>query len=436
VSTTDSAPTARRLLALSLSAFLVLAAEPLYLLVDTAVVGHLGPRPLAGLGVGAALMALLTIVGTFVEYGTTSRAARWYGAGRVDKAIDEGVQASWLAAVIGLVVVAAGEAFAGPLTGMLAGSSATQHAAESWFRIAVLGMPGVLLVLAGNGWMRGVQRTREPVWIVVAANALSAAASPVLVYPAGLGLEGSAIANVAAQAVGAGLFLRALRRAAGSVRPDRTVMRAQVLVGRDLILRAAAFQVAFLTAAGVASRIGTAQIAAHQIGLQLWEFTALLLDSFAIAAQSLVGAALGASDASAARSMAWQVSRWGLWAGIGFAALYAAGWVVIPEAFTSSHAVQNQAHVLWPWFVGMLPAAGVVFALDGVLIGAGDIAFLRTITIIAAVGAFAPLNLAALHWHWGIGGVWAGLTAFIVVRLVGMLVRTRGERWVVTGVGS
>jgi Na+-driven multidrug efflux pump len=213
-------------------------------------------------------------------------------------------------------------------------------------------------------------------------------------------------------------------------------MRAQVLVGRDLILRAAAFQVAFLTAAGVASRIGTAQIAAHQIGLQLWEFTALLLDSFAIAAQSLVGAALGASDASAARSMAWQVSRWGLWAGIGFAALYAAGWVVIPEAFTSSHAVQNQAHVLWPWFVGMLPAAGVVFALDGVLIGAGDIAFLRTITIIAAVGAFAPLNLAALHWHWGIGGVWAGLTAFIVVRLVGMLVRTRGERWVVTGVGS
>jgi putative MATE family efflux protein len=436
VSTTDSAPTARRLLALSLSAFLVLAAEPLYLLVDTAVVGHLGPRPLAGLGVGAALMALLTIVGTFVEYGTTSRAARWYGAGRVDKAIDEGVQASWLAAVIGLVVVGAGEAFAGPLTGMLAGSSATQHAAESWFRIAVLGMPGVLLVLAGNGWMRGVQRTREPVWIVVAANALSAAASPVLVYPAGLGLEGSAIANVAAQAVGAGLFLRALRRAAGSVRPDRTVMRAQVLVGRDLILRAAAFQVAFLTAAGVASRIGTAQIAAHQIGLQLWEFTALLLDSFAIAAQSLVGAALGASDASAARSMAWQVSRWGLWAGIGFAALYAAGWVVIPEAFTSSHAVQNQAHVLWPWFVGMLPAAGVVFALDGVLIGAGDIAFLRTITIIAAVGAFAPLNLAALHWHWGIGGVWAGLTAFIVVRLVGMLVRTRGERWVVTGVGS
>jgi putative MATE family efflux protein len=284
--------------------------------------------------------------------------------------------------------------------------------------------------------MRGVQRTREPVWIVVAANALSAAASPLLVYPAGLGLEGSAVANVGAQFVGAGLFLRALTRAAASVRPERRVMRAQVLVGRDLILRAAAFQVAFLSAAAVASRMGTAQIAAHQIGLQLWEFTALLLDSFAIAAQSLVGAALGASDARAARTMAWQVSRWGLYAGIGFAVLYGAGWFVLPRLFTSTDSVLEQAHVLWPWFVGMLPAAGVVFALDGVLIGAGDVRFLRTITIIAAVGAFAPLNLAALRWHWGLGGVWAGLTAFIGVRLVGMLARTRGERWAVTGVAT
>jgi putative MATE family efflux protein len=433
---TAGTPATRNLVALAASAFIVLAAEPLYLLVDTAVVGHLGSRPLAGLGVGAALMALLTIVGTFVEYGTTSRAARWYGAGRTDAAINEGVQASWLAGVIGLAVVAAGEACAGPLTGWLAGSGDTQRAAESWFRIAVLGMPGVLLVLAGNGWMRGVQRTREPVWIVVAANALSAVASPLLVYPAGLGLEGSALANVAAQAVGAGLFLRALHRAATTVRPDRSVMRAQVLVGRDLILRAAAFQVAFLTAAAVASRMGTAQIAAHQVGLQLWEFTALLLDSFAIAAQSLVGAALGASDPTGARSMAWQVSRWGLYAGVGFAAFYAAGWFMLPRLFTSSADVVKQVHILWPWFVGMLPAAGVVFALDGVLIGAGDIRFLRTITIVAAVGAFAPLDLAALHWNWGLGGVWAGLTAFIGVRLVGMLARARGDRWVVTGVGE
>jgi putative MATE family efflux protein len=431
---TTSAGTTRRLLALSASAIVVLAAEPTYVLVDTAVVGHLGPVPLSGLAVAGALMALLTVVGTFVEYGTTSRAARWFGAGRPDQAIDEGVQASWLAVGIGTALVVLGEVFAAPLTGLLSGGSgATQQAAESWFRIGVIGMPGVLLVLAGNGWMRGVQRTREPVVIVIAANALSAVLCPLLVYPAGLGLEGSAIANVIAQAVGAALFLRALARAADSVRPRQRIMRAQLVVGRDLILRAAAFQVAFLTAAGVAARMGTAQIAAHQIGLQLWEFTALLLDSFAIAAQSLVGAALGGSDAHAARQMAWQVARWGLYAGIVFAALYAAGWELIPQAFTSSEAVQHQAHVLWPWFVAMLPAAGIVFALDGVLIGAGDVAFLRTITIIAGVFAFAPLNLAALHWHWGLGGVWAGLTAFILVRFAGMVWRTRGDRWVVLG---
>jgi Na+-driven multidrug efflux pump len=150
----------------------------------------------------------------------------------------------------------------------------------------------------------------------------------------------------------------------------------------------------------------------------------------------MIGAALGASDAGGARSMAWQVSRWGLYAGVAFAALYAAGWFVIPRLFSSSPGVLHEAHVLWPWFVAMLPAAGVVFALDGVLIGAGDVRFLRTITIIAAVGAFAPLNIAALHWHWGLGGVWAGLTAFIAVRLIGMLLRTRGERWVVLGTDS
>ncbi|HJQ42633.1 MAG TPA: MATE family efflux transporter [Jatrophihabitantaceae bacterium] len=432
--TATDAPATRRLLALTASAFVVLAAEPLYLLVDTAVVGHLGARPLAGLGVGAAVMAVLTVVGTFVEYGTTGRAARWYGAGRTDAAVNEGVQASWLAGAIGLVMVVVGELLAGPLTRLLAGGSGpTQHAAESWFRIAVIGMPGVLLVLAGNGWMRGVQRTREPVYIVLAANALSAVASPLLVYPAGLGLQGSAWANVGAQAIGAALFVRSLRRSATSLRPDRAIIRAQVVVGRDLIVRSAAFQVAFLSAAAVASRMGTPQIAAHQIGLQLWEFTALLLDSVAIAAQSLVGAALGGADADRARGLAWLVARWGLYAGIAFALVYGALYLPLPHAFTSSADVIRQCHVLWPWFIGMLPAAGVVFALDGVLIGAGDVAFLRTITVIAAVGAFAPLCWAALHWHWGLGGVWAGLTAFIVVRLVGMLIRTRGDRWVVVG---
>ncbi|HEX4470379.1 MAG TPA: MATE family efflux transporter [Nocardioides sp.] len=426
----------RQMLALATSAFLVLAAEPLYLLVDTAVVGHLGAHALGALAIGTTLMALLAIVGTFVEYGTTSRAARWFGDGRRDRAVDEGVQASYLAVGIGLVVVVVGQLLAGPFVRLLTGSSTElQVPAEHWFRIALCGMPMVLLVLAGNGWMRGVQLTRAPVVIVLLANGLSAAASPLLVYTFHLGLVGSAWANLGAQVVAATLFVRRLRVDAGSLRPDVAVMRAQLVLGRDLIVRAAAFQIAFLVAAGVAARMGAAQIAAHQIGMQLWEFTALLLDSFAIAAQSLVGAALGAGDARVARRLAGQVARWSAGAGSAFALVYAAGWWLVPRLFTSSSAVQHQAHVLWPWFVVMLPAAGIVFGLDGVLIGAGDVAFLRTITIVAALGGFVPLTLAASYWDWGIGGVWAGLTAFIVVRLVGMVWRARTDHWVVLGSG-
>jgi putative MATE family efflux protein len=437
--TTTDRVTVRRMLGLATSAFLVLAAEPLYLLVDTAVVGHLGARALGALAIGTTLMALLAIVGTFVEYGTTARAARWFGNEQRDRAIAEGVQASYLAIGIGLVVVLVGQLFADPLVGLLTGASSLHDPAEQWFRIALCGMPMVLLVLAGNGWMRGIQLTRAPVAIVLAANGLSAAASPLLVYTFGMGLVGSAWANVGAQVVAAALFLRALRReavASGStLAPDVATMRAQLVLGRDLIVRAAAFQAAFLVAAGVAARMGTAQIAAHQIGMQLWGFTALLLDSFAIAAQSLVGAALGASNAVAARKLAGQVGRWSAGAGMAFAALYAAGWWVIPRLFTSSPAVLHQVHVLWPWFVLMLPAAGIVFGLDGVLIGAGDVAFMRTITIVAALGGFVPITLAAARWDWGIGGVWAGLTAFIMVRLVGMVWRVRTERWMVLGSG-
>jgi putative MATE family efflux protein len=431
----DADASTRRLMSLAASAFVVLAAEPLYVLVDTAVVGHLGTVPLAGLGVGAALLTLVVIVGTFVEYGTTGRAARAYGSGDLTAALDEGVQASWIAVLVGLAVILVGELFAHPLTRLLAGGvGPTQQAAESWFRIAVIGVPGILLVLAGNGWMRGVQETRAPVKIVLLANGISAVALPFLVFTAGYGLRGSAIANVVAQTIGAALFLRALhRRADGGLRPNAAVMRAQAVVGRDLILRQVGFQVAFLTAAAVAARMGTAQIAAHQIGLQLWEFTALLLDSFAIAAQSLVGFALGAAAVATARSTAWRVSRYGLWAGLCLAVVFAAGWSVIPAIFTSSEAVRAQAHILWPWFVAMLPVAGVVFALDGVLIGAGDVAFMRTITLVAAVCFFAPLNLLALRLGWGIGGVWAGLAAFIAVRFVGMVLRVRGTRWLVTG---
>ena len=436
---TNTEVSTRRIVSLAASAFVVLAAEPLFLLVDTAVVGHLGQIPLAGLGAAGTVMTLLALVGTSLEYGTTGRAARFYGAGRREAAINEGVQASWLALFIGAIAIVVGELVADPLTRLIVGGHGpVAAAAESWLRIAILGLPGVLLVLAGNGWLRGVQDTRTPVRIVVLANLLSAVLSPVLVYPVGLGLEGSAIANVAAQWVGGTLCVLALRRENTSdhplhLEPDWPVMRGQLVVSRDLVLRASAFQASYMTAAGVAGRMGAAALAAHQIGMQLWNFAALLLDSFAIAAQSLVGASLGSGDAAAAKSTAWRVSRYGLVAGLVFGAIAAAGWYVIPLAFSADPGVQHQAHVLWPWLVGMMPVGGILFALDGVLIGAGDNSFLRTVTLLSALCGYIPLALCALIFGWGLGGVWAGLAAFILLRFIGMAVRTGSGRWLVVG---
>lgn len=424
----------RRIVTLAGSAFVVLAAEPLFLLVDTAVVGHLGRVPLAALGAAGIVMTLLAIVGTSLEYGTTGRAARYFGAGRREAAVNEGVQASWLALLIGLVAIVVGEAVAGPVVRVVTGGAGpVADDAERWLRIAILGLPGVLLVLAGNGWLRGVQDTRTPVRIVVLANAVSAVASPVLVYPVSMGLAGSAVANVCAQVLAAALCVRALRAERVPSRPQWHVMRSQLVVSRDLVARSLAFQAAYLTAAGVAGRMGAAQLAAHQVGLQLWEFIALLLDSFAIAAQSLVGAALGGGDVETAKSTAWRVSRYGVVAGVIFAGVAGAGWQLLPKVFSSDAAVQGQAHVLWPWLIAMMPLGGVLFALDGVLLGAGDNAFIRNVTMVAALGAFVPIALLALRLDWGLGGVWAGIASFITVRLVGMAWRTCSGRWLVVG---
>lgn len=417
-------------LSLAAPALVALAAEPLYLLVDTAVVGHLGTVPLGALAVGGGLLGWAAALLNFLAYGTTARAARRAGAGDRAGAVGEGVQATWLALLLGGVVVAVFEVLAGPLSRALAeGAGPVAAAGERWLRVACLGAPLLLAAQAGNGWLRGVQELGRPVRYVTAGYLLGGVLCPVLVHPAGLGLTGSAIANVIGQVVSAALFLRALLREAVPLRPRWASLRAQLRIGRDLLLRAAVLQLSFLVAAGVVARFGAASLAAHQIALQLWLFLALVLDAYAIAAQTLVGQALGAGRPAEARATARRVVLWGLGTGIAVGVLLLALRPALLPLFTEDPAVRTQAVLVWGFLAGMQPLAGVVFALDGVLMGAGDVGYLRTITIGSAVVGFLPLSLLAGPMGWGLTGVWTGLTLFIALRLAGVLARVAGERW-------
>jgi len=264
---------------------------------------------------------------------------------------------------------------------------------------------------------------------VLAGSLLSLVLNPLLVYTAGMGLVGSAWANVAGQTVTALLFLRSLASERVAWRPRPRALGVQLVIGRDLLLRAFVLQAAFATAAGVVARSSTAELGAHQIALQLWLFLALVLDAYAVAAQTLVGQALGAGRVAEARATALRVVWWGLGTGVLVAAVLLAVRPVLPGVFTDDPAVLAQAAVVW-WFLALMqPLAGVVFALDGVLMGAGDVGYLRTVTIGAALVGFVPLSLLSVPLGWGLAGVWSGLTLFIALRLVAVVVRVLGDRW-------
>jgi putative MATE family efflux protein len=424
----------RQVVRLALQALPVLAAEPLYILVDTAVVGRLGTVPLAGLAVAGVLFAQVTTALNFLSYGTTARSARLHGANRRQDAVVEGVQATWVALAVGLLVLVLGQVFARPVANLLGDGGEVADAAVGWLRTALFGAPLILVTLAGNGWMRGVQDTARPLRYVLTGNGISAVLCPVLVHPLGLGLEGSAIANVVAQVIVAGLFLRALLKEGVPLGPRPDIIRAQLGMGRDLVLRTAGFQLCFLSATAVAARFGAASVAAHQVVLQLWNFQALVLDAVAIAAQALVGAALGAGGADDAKATGAQVTRYGLWLGIGFGVLFAALFPVLPGVFTQDGDTLGTIPQAWWFFVALQPVAGVVFAIDGVLLGAGDAAFLRTTTLIAALAGFLPMIWLSLAFGWGLIGIWTGLSLFMLLRLVAVGLRARSGRWAVTGV--
>jgi MATE family, multidrug efflux pump len=427
-------PYDREIFVLALPALGALAAEPLYLLADTAMVGHLGTEQLAALAIAATLLSGAFTLFNFLTYGTTAQVARLSGASEHGQAGSLAAQALWLASGIGVVLTATLAALAVPLVDLMGADGHTGELAVLYLRIGSLGLPFALIALAGQGFLRGVSDLRTPLVIVVVANVANVLLNLLFIYVFDWGLAGSAWATVVAQlGMGAAFVAALLRAPAESRRPSPAAMRPLARIGGEIFVRTTALYASFLVAGAVLARIGTDSLAAHQVAFQLFVFLALVLDAVAIAGQVIVGRSLGAGDADGAYRAAKRMIELSVVAGALFALVMLALTDVLPHAFTSDADVIDELHKIWPLFALMQPANGAVFALDGILIGAGDTRFLMWGMLASAVGVFVPIALASLAFGWGIVGVWCGLVGLIVARLVTCGWRFRGRRWAIVG---
>ncbi|GGP70441.1 MATE family efflux transporter [Streptomyces abikoensis] len=426
----------REIVALSVPAFGALVAEPLFVMADSAIVGHLGTSQLAGLGIAAALLTTAVSVFVFLAYATTAAVARRVGAGNLPAAIRQGMDGIWLALILGAVVTAAVLATA-PLLARAFGASATAAPyATTYLRISALGIPAMLVVLAATGVLRGLQNTRTPLYVAVGGFVANAALNVALVYGAGLGIAGSAWGTVLAQCAMAAVYLtvvvRGARRHGAPLRPDAAGIRACARAGAPLLVRTLSLRAILMIATAVAARLGDTDIAAHQVVLSLWNLLAFALDAIAIAGQAIIGRYLGAGNTAGARAACRRMVQWGIASGVVLGALVVAGRHAFVPLFTSDPAVRDALlPALLVVAVGQ-PVAGVVFVLDGVLMGAGDGPYLaRAMLVVLAV--FAPAALLVPGLGGGLTALWWAMTLMLTARLVTLWLRARSGRWIVTG---
>jgi putative MATE family efflux protein len=430
-------PHDREILRLALPAFGALTAEPLYVLVDTAIVGHLGTKPLGGLAVAGIVLTSAYALFNFLAYSTTSAVARHVGARNRRAAAELGVDGMWLALGLGLLLTLAGLALAPLIVDAMGASAVVRPYALTYLRISVLGAPALLITLAGAGFLRGLQDTRTTLVIAVASNVFNVVLEVALVYGLHLGIAGSAWGTVVAQlaaAVAYSVLLgRAVRAAGASVRPQAAGIRATARVGGRLVVRTASLLATLLAATAIASRIGDTDVAAHQVAFQILLFLALALDAIAIAGQAMIGKFLGAEDAREARAAARRMIEWGVVVGVvfGVGLAVARPWLV-PLFTNDAHVRHLTLEVLW--VVALIqPLNAVVFVLDGVLIGAGDVGYLAAAMIVASVGVFAPAAAAVVALGGGLVALWLVLALWMTARLIGMVARYLGTGWQVTG---
>ncbi|MCK0115998.1 MATE family efflux transporter [Isoptericola sp. S6320L] len=432
----------REILALAWPALGALVAEPLFVLVDSAVVGHLGTAQLAGLSLASTLLITLVGLCVFLAYATTAAVARRLGAGADREALQSGVDGMWLALLLGAVLAAA-LLLAAPwaVSAMGASDDVAAHAV-TYLRWSAPGLPGMLLVLATTGVLRGLQDTRTPLWVASGGAVFNAVGSVTLVYGLGMGIAGSALATTTAQllmaAVLAAVVVAGARRRGASLRPHHAGIWANAVAGAPLFVRTVSLRLAILLTVWTATSLGAVALAGHQVINSLWGLAAFALDALAIAAQALVGHGLGSGDVERVRAVLRRCLQWGVGAGIVIGLVFAAsGWWIAP-LFSPDPDIRLAVAAGLAVCGVLMPMAGWVFVLDGVLIGAGDgryLAWAGMLTLVLyvpcalAVRAWAPDGAVGLAWLWA---AFAGV--FMLARALTTGLRARGDRWMVTGV--
>ncbi|MFH8490014.1 MATE family efflux transporter [Streptomyces longisporoflavus] len=426
----------REIIALAVPAFGALVAEPLFVMADSAIVGHLGTAQLAGLGIASALLTTAVSIFVFLAYATTAAVARRVGAGDLQSAIRQGMDGIWLALLLGAAVIAVVLPTAPALVELFGASDTAAPYAITYLRISSLGIPAMLVVLAATGVLRGLQDTKTPLYVAIGGFVANGLLNVGLVYGADLGIAGSAWGTVIAQCAMAAVYLfvvvRGARRHGASLRPDAAGIRACAQAGAPLLVRTLSLRAILMIATAVAARLGDADVAAHQIILSLWNLTAFALDAIAIAGQAIIGRYLGANDARGARDACRRMVQWGIGAGVLLGAVIVLARPLFIPLFTGDSVVQDAALPALVVVAIAQPVCGIVFVLDGVLMGAGDGRYLAW-AMLATLAVFAPVALLVPVFGGGLTAVWGAMTLMMAIRMLTLWLRTRSGHWIVTG---
>ncbi|HEY9307129.1 MAG TPA: MATE family efflux transporter [Microbacterium sp.] len=431
----------RDILRLAVPALGALIAEPLFLIVDSALVGHLGVEPLAGLGIASAVLQTIVGLMVFLAYSTTPAVARRFGAGDPSRAVSVGIDGMWLALGIGAVLALVGYAATPALVGLFGATPEVAQQAEIYLGISMWGLPAMLVVFAATGLLRGMQDTVTPLWIAGLGFGANALLNWAFIYGFGWGIAGSAVGTVVAQwgmvAAYAVVVGRLARRHEASIRPQREGVRGSARSGGWLFLRTVSLRIALLATVAVATGLGTVELAGWQVAFTIFSTAAFALDALAIAAQALIGKGLGAEQTGLVRRVLGRTVAWGAWFGVITGALIGALSGVIGLLFTGDPGI---AALVQPALIVLAiaqPVCGVVFVLDGVLIGAGDAKYLAIVGVLNLVPFVPALVLVAvLHPVGAAGLAWLALSFFgvyMLARLITLGWRVRGSAWLTAG---